>query len=627
MDFLLKYRWHGKTQMPSYAFLHSNPSLKSIAGYGAALLFLVFYLVQHMTISPNASDGGLILGYIHQISRGKLPGWDFIDVYGPVNWICPVLFYSITGNEVWGIRIWLVTLKLFSVGMTYILVYRLGNFFYAVLAACWSTVLLGLPWQYLQTNYAFHTTFPLMLLAWYLLVCSPFKAKSFNVLSAACVTSIIIWTKLNTGLFLFAGGLFFCFYWIPGFEQNRDGALGSSFMKIVYLVIQITGILLFGAVFLMYIQEYFNKMYFNYLALPLTIGLLLTLKKVRQDERDGLLLSNRLKPWFFYLSATALFSVLLPICYFGPNGLKNYWVEIISVLSHLDYASPFPLLGEQGHYKGFNEYYWLQLPWLVTVVFCAWLWLKDVDARGANAFRRKWHTWRDNTVGMWLLFTFSVFAIYSRSDETHIFQSVLPAVPVLFILLFQIESFLTFKRIMYLRAIRVAMMIAIGISVSTLMTVPSISALNWSDGMWHNKSLRFIDIKHPNPLFPPDVNIMPNQAAAYIDEITEDDTVVLVLNDNLLLNFNSHTMPVGGRYQYLFFLLANKLIDRDAFDILVPSHILENILTNPPEVMVGGHTHSPMFAHFPEFEILLNENYIETKRFGSLSVYTLDKTK
>ena len=154
--------------------------------FGASLaLAAAFYLVQHCRLPPNAVDGALILGYLEEMSRGGLPYWDFIDVYGPLNWIFPTLFYYGAGREVWGVRLWVLILKLLSVGMTYKLVSRLSNGFYALLAVAWMTVLLGQPWQFFQTPYACHTALPLVLWAWYLILAPPSDHRLLSAILAA----------------------------------------------------------------------------------------------------------------------------------------------------------------------------------------------------------------------------------------------------------------------------------------------------------------------------------------------------------------------------------------------------------------------------------------------------------
>src|SRR6187455_1420547 len=83
-----------------------------VLGYGLALLLVAFYLVQNARIATNHTDGGLILTYIDDIANGRYPHRDFIDAYGPLNWPMPVLFYKLAGHQEWGVRIWLLLLKL-----------------------------------------------------------------------------------------------------------------------------------------------------------------------------------------------------------------------------------------------------------------------------------------------------------------------------------------------------------------------------------------------------------------------------------------------------------------------------------------------------------------------------------
>src|SRR5262249_39130307 len=149
-----------------------------------------------------------------------------------LNWIFPVAFYEAFGEKVWGVRMWMIVLKLITLFAAYVLVSRLTlvrakndqpgdsatwvpGRFYAAMAAIFTTVLIGAPWQSLQTAYAFNNVMPLVIGAWYFILCAPLESPRKNVYVAGALTAAAIWTKLNTGMYLFAGGLFAYFFWIP----------------------------------------------------------------------------------------------------------------------------------------------------------------------------------------------------------------------------------------------------------------------------------------------------------------------------------------------------------------------------------------------------------------------------
>ena len=49
----------------------------------------------------------------------------------------------------------------------------------------------------------------------------------FDLGGPRALTAIVLWTKINTGLFLLAGGLFHYFYWLPPADRARRGGAAS----------------------------------------------------------------------------------------------------------------------------------------------------------------------------------------------------------------------------------------------------------------------------------------------------------------------------------------------------------------------------------------------------------------
>src|ERR1041385_6755498 len=168
------------------------------AAYALVGACAAFYFFQFSTLSPNHTDEGLILQYIDDIAHGEWPFYDFIDAYGLLNWIFPVAFYEAFGETVWGVRMWMIVLKLVTLFSAYFLVRRLtpvrarrganapegtwvGGRFYAAWAARWFAVLLGFPWQSRKTAYAFNNVLPLVIGAWYFVLCKPAASPRKNV--------------------------------------------------------------------------------------------------------------------------------------------------------------------------------------------------------------------------------------------------------------------------------------------------------------------------------------------------------------------------------------------------------------------------------------------------------------
>jgi len=58
-----------------------------IALYAAGAL----YFFQSATLAPDHTDEGLTLQYIDAMTHGQRPYYDFVDAYGIVNWVMPVV--------------------------------------------------------------------------------------------------------------------------------------------------------------------------------------------------------------------------------------------------------------------------------------------------------------------------------------------------------------------------------------------------------------------------------------------------------------------------------------------------------------------------------------------------------
>ncbi len=94
-----------------------------------------------------------------------------------------------------------------------------------------------------------------------------------------------------------------------------------------------------------------------------------------------------------------------------------------------------------------------------------------------------------------------------------------------------------------------------------------------------------------------------------------------MFTSNQMLNFNSNTRPVGNRYQYIFYLLRNRLIDRADFDYLVPAAVIADLLANPPNIAVSTVDTPVMLTALPEFNHLLATHYRQSQQFGHILIY------
>ncbi|MBN1656534.1 MAG: hypothetical protein JXA30_22375 [Deltaproteobacteria bacterium] len=594
------------------------------------LALVLFYFAQSFRLPPNTVDGALILGYLEEMCQGGLPYWNFIDLYGPLNWLFPYLFYRLADQQAWGVNLWMIVLKVITIGITLKLVAKLGNIFFALLSAMVSVLLLGQHWQLLNTPYASHTSYPLVLVVWYLLLYAPYARWRINLIVAGLLTAMILWTKINTGVFLLAAGLFYTFYWAPvpveraGRKQEERNESRGRYRG--FRAAQIAGLLAYGIVFLAYISKHFNAMYFLYLGLPLLICLAWTAREIARRHRAEETIAHHLELWLLYLASTLCAWSAFFLAYYGPKGGLDYLSEQYAILTSMHYEQPFLAPGAKSYYQAFSTYYWLQLPWLLTALFLAWLLLYNRLARdpsGQQASRRA----RIQLSGLWLFYTLHAFVIYPRSDEAHMFQAIIAAVPVLFLLLFHIEKLLVRRR---LKLVRSLLAFTVLWACSTLAIAPNFEVFARDNGDWYGERLRYIKFRPKklkgvgstsNHITDHDWDIATNRTSICVDLLTRDGDEVLILTSNQLINYQSKTLPFAGGYRYLFYLLINDLLSRRKLEKLVPREIVYRLLHQPPRVIVSALGLPPMQRHFPEIITLMDEYYEVVQVYAHKLIY------
>jgi hypothetical protein len=612
----------------------ATESVKGVFGRAALrvgiLLLLAFYFAQHSRMAENHTDGGLMLTYVEDMANGLMPHHDFIDAYGVLNWPPVVLFYKLAGHKVWGIRVWMVLLKVIIVVVAFKLTRRLAGPFYATLAALWMTLLYGVGWQSVQTAYGFNNVIPYVFGSWYFLLCGPFSQRA-NLIVAGILTGIAVWIKVNSGLFLFAAGLFHCFYWLPPSASGVAHSVPGWFARL-FRFGQYAGLLVFAAVFYRYIREYFDVWYFAYLIGPLLIGLLYTSTRMARVAAEDVPVRHHLRAFSVYGAVTVVFVVAVLLITTGPGEVARYIADQTDIILYLSYMLPFSPLGVPGQFVGFNENYWLQVPWLFTLVFLAWIQL-HARGRARAAFGERWETERSRGVGLYMMATLYQFSMYSRADETHVYQSLIVVPPALFALLAQIEQLLRAETREPSRPFRLTVASAAIAWGSTLFTRPGFAVFDLTTGELQHPKLEYIRYRElDNPYvrdFSPDItdhawDRLVDEAAAFIDGIVPDEEPILVMDANRLIHVLSNTRPVGGRYHYYFYMISTKLYRRAGFEQAVPRHVLQEILDNPPLVAVGAYQRVPPVAQaFPEIRRLVTEKYRFVRSIGHSLIYVL----
>ncbi len=599
-------------------------------------VLVAFYLGQNWRLAPNNTDDGLILDYIHQMSQGALPHYDMIDAYGLFNWVFPVSFYKLAGETVWGVRLWIVILKLISVALAYRTVTSLTNRFYGILGALGLMVLLGQAWQSLQTAYAFLTVVPLVLAAWHVLLSQPFRRPWANPLAAGIFTTLTIWTKLNTGLYLFAAGLFVLLCWLPWGEKDETATSpGIEKLRPLIRPIRIVGAVAYAFIFYGYVRAHFNFLYFVYLLGPLLLVLAWAVYTALREPPSATPVRRHLHAWLIYFASTLGLSLFILLAYYGVSGAQQYAREVAGILSSIHYHYPFPRIGKELLYVGFNENYWPQLNWLFTALFMAWLLLQK--RFGERSFGAEWPKRRAQAGALFVLATLHSFVLYARSDETHIYQALLLVVPSLFVLVFQLERFMREWRASAVAPFRQGLAMVLAIYASTITVRPSLEPFMWwklwtGDYSQQNPRLKYmvyrpfinLYVRNFSTSIPDrDWDSLVDMAARYIDSAADENEPILVQSAERFIHYASRTTSVGGRHAFHFYLISVRLLDRKGFDKVVPRQVILDIMNEPPLFIVTSGDTEPTVPDFPEFKRLRNDHYDEVKKFRHLHIYKL----
>jgi hypothetical protein len=223
--------------------------------------------------------------------------------------------------------------------------------------------------------------------------------------------------------------------------------------------------------------------------------------------------------------------------------------------------------------------------------------------------------------------------MYSRADETHVFQALVVIPPALFVLIWQLEALALKDTARKSLAFRSAVGTAAVLWGTTIAVMPSFEVFDLSTGERRHPKLQYLRYRElVNPYvrdFTPDVtdnewDRVMDDAAEYVDSITDGRDPILVFDANRLVHVLSNTRPVGGRYHFYFYLISTKLFKRPGFDKAVPPYVLQDILDYPPKVAIGAVERiPPIGVAFPELRRMVTEKYVQTRRYRHILVYEL----
>lgn len=609
------------------------------------------YTAFHSGMGPNHVDGGLLLGYLQTMAEGGRPYADFVDLYGLLSWPLPFAFFQAAGGKVWGLRLWLLFIKGASLGLTAWGVKRLAGTLYAAFALVLLALLLGLPWQLLQTTYAFVPALALELGVVVLLVgpwgpglvsgslvrpwgpglvsgalvrpCGPTRGTPMTaVFAAGVLIGLTLLVKLNSGALLWAGALFASFYrqlepgqngGDGGGDQTDDGVGRTRIARSIWRALQVFGLLAYFGVFHLFIRAHYHGLYALYLSLPLCLLLGWTASHLPSVAAMG----PNLRAWTVLLLVPPAVVAGGLALYLGDE-VTAYLRDMGRMLAHLSYVAPVPPIGERGQYAGFNEYYWPQLTWLLSAVFVLWWWRAGRGARGPSPGSSP-------VPSLFAIYVCTLFVMYSRTDESHLHQSMLLAPAMLAVLLGDLQ-----RRGDLPRAPAAAAIALLVYGCLSLGTLPIGEHLLRSRGDWSSPRLSGLHYAtHPNPYvrpFAPGLDVRRwdqhiDAVASRVRERVPEGTEVLVLGKNELLNFASHTQPGGGRYRYLFYLIKNHHLDREGFFDVAPPGWLAQYLADPPPAIVTVAHDETLVTVLPEIARVLEARYIVDRSLGHMTLF------
>ncbi len=590
-----------------------------------AVACLFVYFAQYLGVPPNSSEGAVMMDYVHRLSAGQRLHFDVFDYYGPVAWLPYSFFYRAFGQQMIGVRVLLLLLKLASVLLAYALISGLGRRFYAVLGALTVAVLIGQPWPFFQIPYAPHLTFPMMLGVWLLVFPATPRLGRSRLIAAGVVTGLILWTKVNTGAYVMVGVAVYLACWAP--LGSGDQRAPSRPSETLLRALQVLGLLLVTAGFHAFLLAHLNALYAVYLALPLTLSSVWTLQHVVQAWRVGRSAKPLLGAASLYLASTLLVWAFVFVVYFGVEGGRAYVTEQLGVLSRFHYQVALLPPGARGQYRGFNEYFWPQLPWLTTATAVYWLMTRrrrrtHDEAKAADAEAR--------LAGLFLAGTLYVFVIYARGDEVHVVQGVLGAAVVLFGMFAVIDGAARARQSAGFAA-RWGLAVVTVLAATTLFARPRGIDFYPTSGDWGSPRLAYLRYHTEADARAQELPVgMPydewdayiDATAQHVDQLTQDGEEVLVLGATQLINYASNTQPAGGKYSHFFYLLRCGLLDRAAFFELMPKETSERLLTAPPRVVVGQGGDDEVIEALPELKSALRRTpYRFVDRWGPFAVW------
>jgi hypothetical protein len=506
----------------------------------AQLLWLVpiAYLVQNLAMPFNhSSEEALLADILRAIGAGERPYRDFIDIYGPFNWIMPSLAYSTGGGRWIAVRIWMIVVQLGVALVSYQLLRRLSSRFYAWIAAS-------------------------MIVA--------------------------LFTKLSAGAFLLAGSLFVCFYLLPPISpiRLRKSAAPVTPLQWKSFSLRCAGLVVFGGVFTRFVLPHYELGYLLHLSLPL----LLLLGAAGLEEWRALhdwapesyleQLRYRVRHSAIVL-ASCLATVGIGLLLLWPLGMLGPMVEgLTAVLEQVDYHTPFdtPVYGKP-QYR-FSQAHWHQLPWLASLALVAVLLLQW--RRGAGEAPPRDPTaellHRQQLLAFFAVTAIAHHVIYPTADLGHLLQSFVPWIGLLALCLSRLEQG---RGDSFRLAFRATVGLATVLWIGTIAELPlDLERYRWrlDEGAGLSEHAQYLKLRSDFPRLydygdfsSPEFQRDLVDVARFLKEHTAEDDRVWVLTPYMSLYFFADLPMYGEQYRWLVYCMTHGRLTNSSMRIYARS--------------------------------------------------------
>jgi|GEM_PF-2918869 len=581
-----------------------------------------FYLYPTIYVPVATGDEAQQADYLRRIVAGQLPFRDFIDIYGPLNWLLPAKWYGWAGHRWIGVRWGMLGLQLLIAALAFQLTRRLGNRFYAVAVFAAITLFFGLPLALNRAPYAFMLISPLTF-GVLLLLLPPTSAARTALAGGLTATAMLL--KISSGLFLWLAGLWICFY------LGKPGRIAyvTPRWPTCGLWLRMLGAVGYLAIMTTFVMPHYGAAYFKQLTLPLTCALALTIyfewrqaRSLNSDEYAGFC-RQRGRQWAMYgLSTLAAGGLILSVLW--PSGITAAMFDKFPhLLTQISYHHDFWPFGKRPSstlaaivYQGG----WPYLP-LPAIALTA-IWLAARWQRGWASFRADWKTEffskrLQGSIALWMVAALGHYVIYPTPDLGHLIQDVTIWMALIAVLALHVEVSLAHSR----RAIVIwRMCIIIGL-ICWLRPLyqPSDASLARHADLQQCDTLSSRSSIDDTAVYRQCIC----ELAQWIDQNLSSADDCWILSTDKLIHFYTNRPLYGGHNTFFFYLLSHQRLNRDTFIYMIGPRAWHALLINPPRIIINHDDHGGRYVKqvLPEVAAWIDQHYRSVLLCGQFIVY------